>query len=164
MYLMWAAEYGWLLIGALLVFSVQSMRLFWRQRSEVRANNSSEPALLLAAFAASICGALFHAGVSAVFMAPGSMLIGIFVLGLFWALIIPDSVVSVSARPNRRLVAAGFLFVIVGTLCIYWLCGVWKYHAAMTKDLDYYQKNIQIETFPRFWSHGNFPRHSDHMP
>jgi O-antigen ligase len=164
MYLMWAAEYGWLLIGALLVFAVQSMRLFWRQRSEVRAANSSEPALLLAAFTASVCAALFHAGVSAVFIAPGSMLIGFFVLGLFWALIAPVVVVFKQAQPKRRLVFVGLLVVIVGTLCTYWLDDVWGYHTAMRDDLDFYQKNVPIETFPRFWSHGNFPRHPDQMP
>jgi O-antigen ligase len=164
MYLMWAAEYGWLLIGALLVFAFQSMRLFWRQRSEVRVNNSSEPGLLLAAFTASICAALFHAGVSAVFIAPGSMLIGFFVLGLFWATINSDRNGPKQGNPKIRVIFAGLCLVAVGALCTYWLDEVWEYYEAMKDDVGYYQKNVHIETFPRFWYHGNFPRHPDQMP
>ncbi|RBP27013.1 O-antigen ligase [Marinobacter pelagius] len=165
MYLMWAAEYGWLFICLLLLFVVQSIWLFCNRRIEVRdLNKPCEHAYLLAAFTAAVSAGLLHGGVSAVFMAPGSMLIGIFILGLFHALIIPEIVASPSSPSKNRFFFTFFVFLVVSAICIYWLVKIWEYHAAMTKDLDFYRDNIQAETFPRFWSHGNFPRHPDLMP
>jgi O-antigen ligase len=83
MYLMWAAEYGWLLIVALMALVSQAIRFFWQRRTEVRTGHNSQLALPLAAFTASVSAALLHAGVSAVFMAPGSMLVGFLVLSVF---------------------------------------------------------------------------------
>jgi len=164
MYLMWAAEYGWLLIGALLLLAGQAMRLFWQRRAEVRAGDHNELALPLAAFTASVSAALLHAGVSAVFMAPGSMLIGFLVLSVFWALITPETVPVKPKHPKRRLAAAGVAALVVGTLCVYWFSEVREYHQAMESDQQFYQQNVPAGTLPRFWFHGNFPRHPDQMP
>jgi len=164
MYLMWAAEYGWLLIGALLLLAGQAMRLFWQRRAEVRVGDHNELALPLAAFTASVSAALLHAGVSAVFMAPGSMLIGFLVLSVFWALITPESAPVKPQHPRRRLAAAGVVALVMGTLCVYWFSEVWEYHQAMESDQQFYQQNVPAGTLPRFWFHGNFPRHPDQMP
>ena len=79
MYLMWAAEYGWILVSLFFVLGVQVTRLLWVQRRKVLREKSAEGSLVLAGFTASVTAALVHAGVSAVFMAPGSMLVGFFV-------------------------------------------------------------------------------------
>jgi O-antigen ligase len=159
MYLMWAAEYGWLLIGALILFVGQAVRLFWHQRTEVRATGDSSLALSLAAFTASVSAALLHAGVSAVFIAPGSMLIGFLVLSVFWALITSDSRLQANkAHSGKRLMAAFVVLLAVGGACAYWLSEVSAYHEAMEEDLEFYYENVPEGTLPRFWFHGNFPR------
>jgi len=164
MYLMWAAEYGWLLIGALLLLVGQAARLFWQRRGEVRAGENSDLALPLAAFTASVSAALLHAGVSAVFMAPGSMLIGFLVLSVFWSLIVPESGLIVPRRPKVRGGAAILAGLLIGMFCLYWLNEVAGYHKAMEKDRESYFENVPAGTLPRFWLHGNFPRHSSQMP
>jgi O-antigen ligase len=164
MYLMWAAEYGWLLIGVLLSLVGQAARLFWQRRDEVRAGENTELALPLAAFTASVSAALLHAGVSAVFMAPGSMLIGFLVLCVFWALITPESRPVPPRRLRARALAAVFVGLLVSAPCFYWLNEVAVYHEAMKSDLEFYYENVPTSTLPRFWVHGNFPRHSSQMP
>jgi O-antigen ligase len=164
MYLMWAAEYGWLSIGVLLLLVGQAVRLFWQRRDEVRAGENTDLALPLAAFTASVSAALLHAGVSAVFMAPGSMLIGFLVLCVFWALITPESRPVKPRRPKARALAAVFVGLLVSAPCFYWLNEVAEYHEAMESDLEFYYENVPAGTLPRFWFHGNFPRHPSQMP
>lgn len=164
MYLMWAAEYGWLLIGALMLLVGQAVRMFWQRRAEVRAGDNRRLALPLAAFTASVSAALLHAGASAVFMAPGSMLIGFLVLSVFWALITPEMPPVTPKHSGRRFVAAVSVALVMGGLCFYWLAEVSAYHKAMEDDLEFYYENVPAGTLPRFWFHGNFPRHPDYMP
>jgi O-antigen ligase len=164
MYLMWAAEYGWLLIGALLMLVGQAVRLFWHRRDEVRAGENNGLALPLAAFTASVSAALLHAGVSAVFMAPGSMLIGFLVLCVFWALITPDEQPITPKRPKARAVAAVLVGLLISLPSFFWLNEVAAYHKAMESDLEFYNSSVSAGTLPRFWFHGNFPRHPRQMP
>jgi len=165
MYLMWAAEYGWLFMGALMLFVAQAVRLFWHRRAEARVAGGGPLALSLAAFTASVSAALLHAGVSAVFMAPGSMLIGFLVLSVFWALITPDMLpVTRKERTGKRLVAALMVVLASGVAGFYWLSEVSAYHEAMEDDLEFYYESVPAGTLPRFWFHGNFPRHPSQMP
>lgn len=162
MYLMWAVEYGWLLIVAILVLAAQAVRLFWRRRNEL--GQDSTRAIPLAAFTASVSAALLHAGVSAVFMAPGSMLIGFLVLSVFWALISDARVTSTTKPTTKRAIAALVVILTGGMLCLAWLKEVRAYHSAMIVDEVFYYENVPMGTLPRFWFHGNFPRHESQMP
>lgn len=157
MYLMWAAEYGWLIIGAILVLVCQAIWLFWQRRAEVRAGDQREQALLLAAFTASVSAALLHAGVSAVFMAPGSMLIGFLVLCLFWALILPNRSPT-SARTRVGVLLAIVTTAVLSALFGFWLREVTVYHQAMEDDRDARYQSVPYGTPPRFWYYGDFPR------
>ncbi|WP_328186526.1 O-antigen ligase family protein [Marinobacter sp. OP 3.4] len=163
MYLMWAAEYGWLMMAAILVLAGQAIRLFWQRRAEVRAQSSGEQALPLAAFTASVSAALLHAGVSAVFMAPGSMLIGFLVLTVFWALISPNTQAAPRKSKGRAL-AAIVAGVTLGILACFWLREVTVYYHAMVEDRDHHFDSVPYGTPPRFWYYGNFPRHPSQMP
>jgi len=133
MYLMWAAEYGWL--------------------------EGRVQAVVISAYTASVAAALIHASVSAVFLAPGSMLVGFLVLCVFWALIMPTTRYSSCMLEGRRLclvaVCIAGVWVIIWGL---WFGEVWDYHSAMVEDLEYYQENGSGGMMPRFWFHGNFPR------
>jgi O-antigen ligase len=162
MYLMRAAEYGWLLMVAILVLVGQAMRLFWRRRNELVQDDTR--ALPLAAFTASVSAALLHAGVSAVFMASGSMLIGFLVLSVFWALISNSSVTPRNKPTTKRALVALVVIMAGGVLCVAWLKEVRAYHSAMIIDEAFYYENVPMGTLPRFWFHGNFPRYEAQMP
>src|SRR5690606_19550089 len=163
MYLMWAAEYGWILLVALGLVVAQCIRYFWRRRRQVIEAEFDEQLLLLAGFTASVSAALFHAGVSAVFMAPGSMLVGMFVLIAFWALIIPGT--DVSTMNNRgvpfrgkRMSAAAIASFLVLIVWIDWMKEVVVYYQDMRLDEEGAYEQVGEGILPRFWFHGNFPR------
>jgi O-antigen ligase len=162
MYLMWAAEYGWLLIAAMGLVVIQAIRNFWRRRAELLDSDDSNQLLLLAGFTASVSAALFHAGVSAVFMAPGSMLVGLFVLIGFWALILPGGDFSKVERPllnpGRRVLIGGLVSMVFLIFWALWMGEVWRYYQDMRADEPYYLEHESEGTLPRFWFHGNFPR------
>jgi hypothetical protein len=118
--------------------------------------------LLLTGFVASVSAALFHAGVSAVFMAPGSMLVGLFVLIAFFGLIgAPFGQVSVSNSAISSIRRRSIVLALTATISVAWLAWmgeVLHYHRAMAEDKVYYQEHSPDGTMPRFWLHGNFPR------
>jgi len=163
MYLMWAAEYGWFVIAALGVLVVQAIRNFWRCRAELFEAEDSGQILLLAGFTASVSAALFHAGVSAVFMAPASMLVGMFVLIGFWGLVQPKSSVTGIQPPSTinsgfRVITTALLATVIVIAWAFWAGEVWRYYKDMRADETYYHEHVREGTLPRFWRHGNFPR------
>ena len=162
MYLMWAAEYGWLMIGALLALVVQTIRLFWLRRLEFRSEKQSRNALILAGFTASVSAALLHAGASSVFIAPGSMLVGFLVLCVFWAFLLPTKVVSPQQGGGSRAVFA-IAFISIGFLASLWLREVVNYYEAMLEDRNYHFETAPYGTPPRFWHYGMFPRPPSQM-
>lgn len=163
MYLMWAAEYGWTLIAALGVMVAQAICYFWKSRSAVLSETADEKSLMLAAITASVSAALFHAGVSAVFMAPGSMLVGLFVLIAFWAQIIPAQPAPASATGQQKgSILQGIIAIAVcAALFVGWIAwaqDVWIYYQDMRKDEEFRYGEVSEGMLPRFWFHGNFPR------
>lgn len=167
MYLMWAAEYGWISIAAFVLLCGVAFRNLWSRIVDIR-EEKGQNVLYLVAFTASVTAALFHAGVSAVFIAPGSMLIGLCVLSVFWALIKPEVVSNetgarVGNSPRSRY--AGYALVLVFLVAgAFWFLEVLRYREAMADDLEYYQNELSLSYLPRFWFHGNFPRHPSQMP
>lgn len=165
MYLMWAAEYGWVLIAALGGVVWQAVRYVLKARAyeiaEGDLGSSGEKVILLAAFTASVSAGLFHAGVSAVFMAPGSMIVGLFVLIGFWAQIIPVEPLPMRLRAKRSGRRVGGIFVLVVLLMTVW--GAWmvsvsEYYRDMREDEKSYRESSADGLLPRFWLHGNYPR------
>lgn len=163
MYLMWAAEYGWLLVLLLVLLTLQLAVYLWRQRSSVLRNDARNELLLLCGITASVFGALVHASVSAVFIAPGSMLVGMLVLTSFWALILPRQVFLVQIPLKRgnfygKLVSAFMTTAAVLTLWLLWMHQVSNYYGDMRVDESAYKDQAKGPVVPRFWLHGNFPR------
>ncbi|WP_417547080.1 O-antigen ligase family protein [Marinobacter segnicrescens] len=167
MYLMWAAEYGWLLMGFLAIVVLQAVRGFWRQRNVFR-EEGGENLLLLTGFTASVSAALFHAGVSAVFIAPGSMLIGLFVLIGFWALIQPAPTLSKEVGSGKTMLTYKLVAILLATIVaaawVAWAREVAIYYSDMRSDESFYQEQGGGGIYPRFWFHGNFPRSADQTP
>lgn len=164
MYLMWAAEYGWLLVAAFGLVCIQAARNVWRARRRALLASDSQTLLLLTGFTASVLAALCHAGVSAVFMAPASMLVGLFVLIGFWALSLPEPMVAQPAEPRVRRARRGHealslsVIVVLSLAWFAWAWSVWAYYQDMRKDEITYFEQGEGGITPRFWFHGNFPR------
>lgn len=163
MYLMWAAEYGWALIALFGLLIVQAARYFMVRRLVLQSEKNSGQALMLIAVTASVVAALFHAIVSAVFLAPGSMLVGLFVLVAFWALIIPHH--GDRQTPVRHGFSACVMLklpltvgLVLFVLWLLWMNQVWRYYEDMQLDKQTYLEETVGSTLPRFWYHGNFPR------
>ena len=96
-------------------------------------------------------------------MAPGSMLVGLFVLIGFWALILPA---GAEPSPSVEMPQQPFFFrlpalVLSAILLIGWVVwsqDVWGYYQDMREDEELYYKDVGEGMLPRFWFHGNFPR------
>ena len=134
-----------------------------RDRAELFEAEESGQILLLAGFTASVSAALFHAGVSAVFMAPASMLLGMFVLIGFWGLVQQKSAVtgiqpSPTTNTRFRVITTTLLATVIVIVWAFWAGEVWRYYKDMRADETYYHKHVRDGTLPRFWHHGNFPR------
>lgn len=116
---------------------------------------------LLAAFLASVTGALVHAGVSAVFIAPGSMLVGLWILIGFCGQVIPTSAYGPNETPSgvgERSTSGVIWVALVLTIWGFWFNEVLRYHSDMTEDKVLYSEQLRQPIMPRFWFHGNFPR------
>lgn len=167
MYLMWAAEYGWISIGGLVLLCGVALRNLLLRALEIRAEQCSK-GMYLVAFTGSVAAALVHANVSAVFLAPGSMLVGLLVLIGFWAMLKPDSAtasVSISPVQAKLRTSMGLsATTVVLALSAFWVLEVLRYREAMSDDMDFYQAELRQGQLPRFWFHGNFPRHPSEMP
>ncbi|MGC8121110.1 O-antigen ligase family protein [Marinobacter sp. VGCF2001] len=167
MYLMWAAEYGWI---SVLLFALLSLVAFRRLRLQILRVRVSQDAnsQYLVAFTASVIAAFVHAGVSAVFIAPGSMLVGLCVLSVFWSLIKPGFSMGWpknTVKESKICNGAGYVLIgFIAFLNLVWLFDVFKYHKAMVDDISFYQEEVSLGQLPRFWAHGYFPRHESQMP
>lgn len=159
MYLLWAAEYGWISLVALAIAVGGIMKsLLVRGAAYVEKGRN---ATVMAGFTASVVAAGVHSGFSAVFMAPASMLTGFLVLTFFLALLQApfqdDSPRSfVPARPLVRL-SAGLALLAVLVVGPLWIQEVWRYYQDNMEDRLTYKGQGSIYS-PRFWSHGDFPR------
>lgn len=167
MYLLWAAEYGWLLIACLGLLVLQAILYFWQARAVCLRSPATEAAnerfLLLVGFTASVSAALVHAGVSAVFLVPGSLLVGLFVLIMFWALISPHDLKELPTTRQTRGLRFETSMVLIASAVLFfgwlvWMQTVWNYYDGMRADSTTYAQEVGRATFPRFWRHGNFPR------
>lgn len=156
----------WLALGRNIGFACgPGSALFLAEKAGNNATQSHDHALLLVGYTASVSAALFHAGVSAVFMAPGSMIVGTFVLTAFWSLIVPSGNIAGENQGSRkipsrarRLVLTCALGALVIIIWLAWVKGVVVYYQDMRQDEVHYYEEHAEGTLPRFWFHGNFPR------
>ena len=159
MYLLWAAEYGWISIMALAIAVVGIGRALVARGSKHRA--SGLDAALMAGFTLSVVAASVHAGVSAVFMAPASMLAGFVVFALFLALLQASSPNTTAPRQASTTLlirfSAGLMLVLSLVAGGWWMSEIWRYYQDNMEDRLTYKGDGAIYS-PRFWSHGDFPR------
>lgn len=166
MYLMWAAEYGWLLLLILFGVMFQVFSRIVTRCNELKAKDDRDPSILVA-FTVSVLAAFAHAFVSAVFIAPASMLVGLPVMIFLWALLEPirDQHATYRFMSFSLLSRAISALVLVGVVMasLIWFREVIDYYQAMREDEAFYQENVPGGLAPRFWFHGNFPRSGELM-
>lgn len=158
MYLMWAAEYGWLLLVAVGILITMTLRNLVTKAGRIRTCAYKRPEVLIAFTASAIAG-LTHAGFSAVFIIPASMLMGFLVLSVFWSLILrqPSQQKKISKQGGATTIHL-VLAMAITLGGVMWFTQVWEYHQAMVADLSQYEERSNAAYWPRFWFHGNFPR------
>lgn len=159
MYLFWAAEYGWIIIAALGLLAVVTVKAVMNRSAQCRVEGGEKT--VWAGLLAAVVAACIHAGASAVFMAPASMLTGLMVLAMFLGkLQAPQSkdetAVSGPAHALVRYLSGMFLVAFLG-LGALWMGEVGRYYEANMEDRLTYKGQGTIYS-PRFWSHGDFPR------
>ena len=158
MYLMWAAEYGWLLLVAVGILIAMTLRNLSTKARQIRTSAYKQPEVLIAFTVSAIAG-LTHAGFSAVFIIPASMLIGFLMLSVFWSFILRQSPRVKELSKQEGLTTTHVVLVMAITLGgVMWFTQVWEYHQAMVADLSQYEERPNAAYWPRFWFHGNFPR------
>ncbi|WP_286815517.1 O-antigen ligase family protein [Marinobacter sp. UBA3607] len=165
MYLMWAAEYGWGIIVALSVVLFHGVFQFFRAKSRF---NGKYNGSIMVGLTLSVSAALVHAGVSSVFIAPASMLVGFLVLSGFWGGINFETRAKVGIEKLGIMVVKGIFVrvfcVFLAIFSILWIFDVFTYHYLMKQDYDFYVEEVGYNIKPRFWEHGFFPRHPSLMP
>lgn len=160
MYLLWAAEYGWISIAAF-GFAVLGIGKSVLART-IEHRSSGKAETIMAGLLASTVGAFVHAGVSAVFMAPASMMVGFLVLSMFLGKF-QSPVVATQERASQPLVflaknvSVGVALVLCLVSGIFWMGEVVRYYKDNIEDRQTYKGQGSIYS-PRFWSHGDFPR------
>ncbi|WP_158223126.1 O-antigen ligase family protein [Halovibrio salipaludis] len=162
MYLLWAAEYGWLSVLGLGLIGVHyAFRVLHFRRLIAQGEVSDSRILFACGVFMSVVAALTHAGVSGVFIVPPSMLIGLVVLGLFVAVF--DDVKEVHKRNLAQSKLRAFAAFAVFLLLLGWGSKVWDYYTFMEKDRIWASENVSVGIKPRFWFHGYYPRQPDLM-
>lgn len=164
MYLLWAAEYGWLGVLGLALIGVQFLKRV-TEVSRRRSGDARQHTLLQGAVLMSVLAALIHAGVSGVLIAPASMLVGLFVLATFWGLFHhkADEVRDCLRGREGGKVAKSIFVSCVFAVSAIWLWQVCEYHKAMERDIDSAATSQDVGLSPRFWLHGYYPRRNELM-
>ena len=160
MYLLWAAELGWLVIIPLVIFALQVFRSL--RGIATNSKPTREQLEFLPAFTFSVAAAAVHASVSAVFLAPMSLLYALFTLPLFLVLLRSfNDFPRQTSEPSllTRLMRFTAVFVLFSMLVYQLIGSVGYYYKEMFIDKRCLLQEGRLgRMYPRFWLHGDFPR------
>lgn len=157
MYLLWAAEYGWISIICFLGVLLWSIKSLLEKIKLLGSKNDTHLMYLLV-FSVSSCAGLIHSNVSSLLIAPASMMIGLCTLAIFWSLILPTRVDDSNTLTLKKMPAPKYFLLLFVSLALMWLSYVWSYHQAMMDDLITDEGKASQSMMPRFWVYGNYPR------
>ena len=165
MYLLWAAEYGWLGVFGLALIGIWFLKLV-ADVSRMRSGTTGTQNLLQGALLMSVVAALIHSSVSGVFIAPASMLIGLVVLATFWGLFRhkTDELRGCLTEGKASKVAKSIFASCVIAVSAVWIGQVGEYNKAMERDIESGATSQHAGLTPRFWLHGYYPRRDELMP
>lgn len=163
MYLLWAAEYGWIFIVALAAFGLR-LAVLVNNRCNRTSKTSKAPGHVLVALSSSVLAASIHAGVSAVYIAPASLMIGLWVLAIFWGLVhspiegAESSSLCIERKSRMNLLIIVCIFVLLLMGSFWYVAKVKEYYQAMLLHREELVKSNQgVRDSPRFWFYGYFP-------
>jgi|GEM_PF-2919530 len=155
MYLLFAAEYGWMaVVGLCLVFfgifkRVSDFKLRMHD-TELKSNT----------FAAGLClsvlGGLIHSGVSGVLLMPKSMALGLICISMLWAVLgyaKAESVSSDRVNGGGQVLMRSIVVALCFLISVFWIKDVASYYKSMSVD-KYLTLDSNVRYYPRFWQHG----------
>lgn len=153
MLLMWAAEWGWLAVAGLIIIAGATAHRFWELHRDLSLQSDLKQSIRLVGLTASVVAGLAHAQLSAVFIAPPSMLVGFWVLALFMAVVWrPWAQQQQEFSAKRGVVRIATTYaVLLMTLFVGWYA-VLDYYDYMTEKV-YVEQELH-PMVPRFWLYG----------
>lgn len=160
MYLFWAAEYGWWMVVCLVIVAVYLVKQ-WLHACKMMVNEK-ELLMPLIGLTASVSSAMLHAGVSSVFLMPASMLMGLVVVGLFWAWVHlprvskPQAFRTGSYRRYQKPISAVMLLALMVS-SVFWQVAVVGHYRFVERDLSTPGARVIDRGAPRFWDNSHVP-------
>lgn len=156
MVLMWAAEWGWLAVVGLLVIAISTLRRFLSLRRTLLEKKDLGQSMRVAGLLASVIAGLAHAQLSAVFIAPPSMLVGFWILALFMAVVWQPWAQQEAAanviNKERKLTPAIAAYATLSVVLFVGWYAVLDYYRYMEHKIYVEQEFYPMA--PRFWLYG----------
>jgi len=156
MYLLVAAEYGWI---ALIIVLFSIFQIFRKSIVMMNCGDKAQRQRIVV-YSASITASLVHSLFSGIYISASSMIVGLFVWSIFLA-----EIYLVCGRPKgwgRLTVDFRCSNLVVrfslGLLIFVFIFGVHRYYYLMIEDSFIYRSLGFDYWMPRFWLHGIFPR------
>ncbi|XKH01380.1 O-antigen ligase family protein [Marinobacter nauticus] len=168
MYLLWAAEYGWISVLALFLPFGYSIYRLSQVRSSMRSHGEKDNAIIVAV-TASMVAVIVHSGVSSVLLAAPGMLVAFMVFSLYWAIIASQDGLAFTNDNFKSNFGSYFRFnsALRAIFAIVFFAAVWlgalflkevrDYHGAMQSNWECFPEETKLGPIPRFWEHGYFP-------
>lgn len=153
-YLLWAAEYGWLI---LLLFILGFVLFSYPAWIKLRRSAVAQPGdIYQMAVQFSVLSAFLHAGVSGIFTSSVSQLVGLPILIVYFSLMARGFPSLTEA--NRLITGVGirfgaFVLLLLSAITIPQIHGWWA--QAKLNEPAYIEMN-RVPLAPRFWLHGRF--------
>ncbi|EHJ06104.1 O-antigen ligase family protein [Marinobacter manganoxydans] len=165
MYLLWAAEYGWLFLAILIGSTLLTLMRLRSAFPRIRDFSESEQKHLLAGLSLSGAAGITDANFSGVFISPSSLFLAFFVFSQVLGILScyaaeADGKIEKATSKNSRcpLFIRLSVFILVGlALCFYWF-GLIEFFDAMSLDAETFREQERSPFAARFWLHGLFPR------
>lgn len=143
--LLWAAEYGWLVIAPLIGVVWHAIG---RLRKLVQNKNYR---IEHVALTASVLAAFSHSLLSAVFITPYSLMFGLAVLSIFWGLLHEDAMVATHSKATSALFKITAVSLLV--LGAWWLNYIYDYYRESRVVIEEKTHTVKGMNSPRFFQH-----------
>lgn len=157
MVLLWAAEFGWLSVFGIFLVVMAGIEKILHYKS-VLGKSESRDIFVLAMVSSTVAGVV-HGGVSAMFLVPASMVVGMVVIFItFGALSSADQpVINLTAYKIMSFGRRGLSGVLLFVFLAFSLAELHSYYLGMSEDKKRYVAGGPVKMSPRFWAHGYAP-------
>lgn len=157
MFLMWAAEWGWLAVAGLLVIAIATLYRFMGLRGSWIHEKNLSRTMPIVGLLASVTAGLAHAQLSAVFISPPSMLVGFWILVLFMAVVwqpwAQQQPTAYATTEGRKVAPVLVAYTALSAVLFTGWYAVLDYYRYMEEKI--YVEQELYPMAPRFWVHGH---------